>query len=90
MLGARLICTCKVFESLRLSICVYKVCSLSKGNLFRPYTNLDGLLRKKKLFGSRIETMQCVVTKSLHNLSFTQTLIYWVYWSDRIEKPKND
>ena len=30
--------------------------------------------------------MQCIVTKSLHNPSFTQTLIYWVYWSDRFEK----
>ena len=51
MLGARLFLYMQsFFESLRLSICVYKVCSLLKGDLFRLYTSLDGVLRKKRLW----------------------------------------
>ena len=45
---------------------------------------LSWCFEKEKAFGSRTGTMHAVhiVSKSLHYLSFTQTLIYW---SDRFE-----
>ena len=46
------------------------------------YACLDGDWCFEKAFGSKID----MVTNSLHNLSSTQTHMYWVHWSDRIEK----
>ena len=55
ILGARLFCTCKVL--LRLSICVYKVCSL-RDICSGCIELLRWCFEKAAAFGSKIDTMQ--------------------------------
>ena len=49
------------------------------------------VFEKEKVFGSRIAIMQCMVTKFYtQSKLYTNTHVLDIYWSDRIEKSKND